>query len=340
MWDGNVFGGWAWAKGFHDRNDGTIITTFTSGFIVEDLWGNNLLKVQDTWDDWWGIDEPYFAAIPNGGTKWVDIICNGEHTECGPCINTECNRYRPEVKFGKIYWNNGIKVNVNDAEMNLNMIGVDASVTTYTYVPDLNVICKDIDIKTKRDTWRILAGRGQIDSVNEVEVKQSSSLKIVDSSSSEWFLEAAMNGGQKMSLEIPVEVAKIGVEQNFGWSVKSSTKYTTQNINERSLNYEKREKKTITQKCNSNDILYLVTRNQCISFNLKNCIANGVELRYENYHFEDSVMETCGLNEFPFCATDEAKLQSDLQVASASPGLRTHDPGSVVKIPEDGNHMA
>jgi len=317
---GNVFGGWAWIKGFHDRNDddgNMFTTTFTSGFIIEDLWGENILKIEREWQDWGGVDHKLLDSIPNGGTAWVDIGCHEKW--CGPMVSD--TNFEPVVKVGMASWTDKLIIRINGHEVNLNNLADNAwhktspKTYTYNYKPDFSMSCKNIKKLERKETHLILAVAGNVKSNMEVTIKESSTLTSESSTSAEWFLEAAVNSGNKIGLEIPVEGAKLGVEQTLGWSVKGSTKYTTTDKSSTSLNYERQEKKSLEHACNNDDNLYQVTQHDCIEFDLKNCKASGVVERYEGYKFDDTLMRTCHTNQFTACAKNENDLKEKLKLA-------------------------
>lgn len=327
---GNVFGGWAWIKGFHDRNDddgNMFTTTFTSGFIIEDLWGENLIKIEREWQDWGGVDRKLLSDIPNGGTAWVNIGCNDQW--CGPMVSDE--NFEPVVKVGMASWTNQLIFRINGHEVSQDKLADNAwhksspKTYKYDYKPDFSMSCKNVKKLERKETHSILAVKGNIKSNTEVLIKESATLTSESSTSSEWFLEAAVNGGNKIGLEIPIEGAKLGVEQTLGWSVKGSTKYTTTDKSSTALNYERTEKKIIEHTCELNDNLYLVTRHDCISFNLKDCKASGVVERYESYKFEDVPMRSCHTNQFTACAKDELDLKERVKLAMGGSGSNTHN---------------
>jgi len=318
--DGNVFGGWAWIKGFHDRNDDDgffLTTTFTSGFIIEDLWGENLLKIEREWTEWGSVDSHLLNGIPNGGTGWVNIGCNNQW--CGPMVSDK--NFEPVVKVGSASWTNKLVIKINGHEVDINKLADNAwhktspKTHTYNYKPEFNLNCKGVKKLERKDTHKILALKGNIKSITEVTIEESATLSSESATSSEWFLEAAVNGGNKIGLEIPVEGAKLGVEQTLGWSVKGSTKYTTTDKSSTTLNYKLTTKKSVEQSCELNDNLYLVTRHECVEFNINECKAVGIVERYETYKFDSVIMRSCHTNQFTACAKDDNDLNERLKIA-------------------------
>jgi hypothetical protein len=324
--DGYVFGGWAKTQAYVWKTENTFDWTITVGIFIEDIWGKDIVECADTYWDWGSIDNPYYKSFPKDATTLVPIGCNDDW--CGACWNKECDSFYPNIKNTKFIWNNeDIQfVKGTSTYTKKNICHDDSTLKNTNYVLKLNVKCSNTIMEEPVDTEEIIAGKGKIDTVSTIKTVEKSSLTKVSGTTSEWFLEGAMNGGNKMGLELTDGTNKVGLEKNFGWSMKSGTKKTSSEEVKVEETKEITDEKVIKHGCDANDILYKVTRVQCATFDLKDCKPLKTHHRYPKAKFTSAKFRTCKQTQFPFCAEDKKQLSKELQIATNYEDLKTNEP--------------
>lgn len=314
-------GGWIIVYPYHKRACGYLSDTYVSGFVIEDLWGNDLLRVERAWES---IVSSHVSGLECGGTLHTKMMCSKD--KCGP--SKDDKTFIPLIK--NLPWRvevDKIRFKINDASVSADLIlhscSTCYSTSSYesSYTPTLHLSCDKtptMAVEYPEPLLKSIGGKKILASEETETIRHS----IINEkmTSFDWLLKAGMNGGSNIKFGIEEGPLKAEGGNTLNWMIETQAHGKVDH--KTTETFEKTISKKRSESIECTDNLYIVYKKACASVDLSKCKFEDVEEAYKDRKPTGGTFKTCMQQEIMTCSkakTKQEMLEEAKKLALNSP---------------------